>query len=223
MMTGLLSLIFAALLWGLLGLAWLLNQPAYRALPMTAIAGQIIAQGRATIAAKHNRTPTILFTLITLLFLFPLADNALDPKDSTTARVIWMLTIGPHEMGHFVCLPFGRFIMVAGGSVWQSLFWLLLGGWALVVRRQVFRGLMLWQIVGHSFLNMSVYIGDAQERELDLIFGLDKDAHDWWYLLGRVGLLHYDNFFADISVFIGVFITLGVIGAILGALWRNPT
>ena len=145
------------------------------------------------------------------LLLIPLIDHLLDMEDSLTAQLTWFLTIGPHEIGHLLCIPFGTLIMFAGGSIGQVLFWVGLGAYSLLYRR-VGQALFFGMVAGHSFLNMSVYIRDAQERELDLLPGFTEDNHDWWNILNMTGLLRFDDMFANIAVMTGVVVVVGCIG-----------
>jgi hypothetical protein len=154
--------------------------------------------------------------------LMPLLDNLLAPHTGVTAQLTWWLTIGPHELGHLLCLPFGEFITFAGGSVWQILFWLLIGLYTLLIRKHVTSGLMALMVMGHSFINMSVYIRDARTRELELLFGLDKSRHDWWNLLDRAGLLPYDHWLAGAAVVLGALIVCAVILLGLLTTWLLP-
>jgi hypothetical protein len=148
-----------------------------------------------------------------LAFLVPLVDHLLSLQESWTSFIVWAITIGPHEMGHFLFMPFGsELLMFLGGSIWQVLFFALLGLWGLLVRKQFAGPMLMFMVVGHSFLNMSVYIADAQERDLDLILGMDASRHDWWNILGTLGLLEHDDTIAMVVRVLGVLIVLGVIG-----------
>lgn len=49
---------------------------------------------------------------------------------------------------------------------------------------------LVW--LGQNLMNISVYVTDAKERSLPLLGG-NKVYHDWHFLLGRTGLLEYDN------------------------------
>lgn len=172
----------------------------------------------------HLSTPdakTLFLTGFWLLWLIPLVDHLLDTQHSTTANIIWALTIGPHEVGHLICMPFSELIMFLGGTIWQILFWVLLGGYTFLVRRQLALGSTMLMVAGHSFINASVYIGDAQERELPLLFGNDKSRHDWWNILGELGLLEYDDQFALTSLIIGSIIVLAIIFFNIYFLWRR--
>jgi hypothetical protein len=218
-MRGLIALILAAVVVLLMGLAWIFSLPETRALSIGEVGQRCKAAWRMKFKGHPARWLAVTESIFFLLLLIPLVDHALNPNTGFTAWWVWALTIGPHEIGHLICIPFGRFISVAGGSFWQIAFWFLLGGYSILVRRQVLGGLLMWQVVGHSFINLSVYIRDAQERELDLIFGLDADSHDWWNLLRWMGLLHYDDFLSDISFFVGILIALGVMVLALLFVW----
>lgn len=161
-------------------------------------------------------------TILWLLFLLPLLNHVLSPEHGLVAGIIWFFTIVPHEMGHLVCNPFGMFLMVAGGSIWQVLFWLLLALYSLFIRRQVVQSCVLMQLVGHSFINMAVYIRDAQERQLPLLFGMGPEHHDWGRLLDWMGLIAYDDEIAALAVITGVTIVLFSIGAGILATWLLP-
>jgi hypothetical protein len=97
--------------------------------------------------------------------------------------VLWLLdtfNLFIHEAGHFFLRPFGRFVHVLGGSLFQVLVPL---AFLIVTWRQ-----SPWQIgyagfwLGENMVNVSVYIQDAPFRRLRLIGkGL---IHDWWWLLG---------------------------------------
>lgn len=169
-----------------------------------------------------NPALAVLESIFWLLMLIPLADHGLNPQNGSTAAWVWYLTIAPHEIGHVICIPFGQFITVAGGSVWQILFWAGLGGYVLLVRKRIGTALLMGLISGHSFINMSVYIRDARARELDLLFGLDKSAHDWWNLLRWTGLLSYDTVIADMAVTVGILTAVVCIIIALLSAWFLP-
>lgn len=161
-------------------------------------------------------------TVLWLGLLIPLIDHTLHTEQGFTAQIAWYLTIGIHEVGHVICIPFGHFLMVLGGSFWQIAFWLGLGGYALVFRRHLVQFLLFWTVAAHSFLNVSVYIRDARARELKLLFGLDQDAHDWGNLLTWMGLLEYDGLIANLAVFVGVLLGLGMVVLAVWATWALP-
>jgi hypothetical protein len=161
-------------------------------------------------------------TVLWLVFLWALLNHLLDPRNGLIASIVWYLAIGPHEIGHIVCIPFGEFLTVAGGSIWQILFWLLLALYTLFIRWRVVGCLVLLMVVGHSFINLAVYIRDAQERQLPLLFGLGPEHHDWGRLLDWMHLTAYDNLIAGVTVALGVTIIVGSIIAGILATWMLP-
>jgi hypothetical protein len=174
--------------------------------------------------ARRHPAPgfAVVETAFWLLILLALIDHLRAPDTSTTAHLTWYLTIGIHELGHVVCMPFGWLLYVAGGSIWQILFWALLGLYAFLVRRQITSSLLMWAIAGHSFINLARYIGDARARKLPLLFGLGQDSHDWWNLLERYGLLDYDHVLAGLATLIGALLVLGAVTLGILAAWALP-
>jgi len=156
------------------------------------------------------------------IVLLSLIDHISSPRGSKTGLFIWAITIVPHEVGHVVCSPFGRFLTIAGGSIWQVLLWLLLGSYFLLIRRQITSALLSLAIAGHSIINLSVYIADAAARQLPLLFAWGPDSHDWWNLLTMTGLLNYDQVLAKMAVAVGALIVLLVVGAGLFVAWFLP-
>ena len=92
-----------------------------------------------------------------------------------------------HEAGHVVFMPFGEFITVAGGSLFQLI---MPAAFALYFYRrgQPFSAALVLFWLGQSLLNVAVYAGDALRLELPLLGGQDS-VHDWNYMLDRLGLL----------------------------------
>ncbi|NDJ74842.1 MAG: hypothetical protein GYB65_01170 [Chloroflexi bacterium] len=176
-----------------------------------------------TVARRH---PAPLWawleTIFWSLMLLALIDHALGWDDSFTGTVVWFLTIGPHELGHLVCMPFGRMLSIMGGSIWQIFWWAGLAVYVYVVHQRISMSLLLWTITGHSFINLSPYIADASDRDLPLLFALDESAHDWGNILEEYGLLHLDGPLATTSTLIGVGIVLLAVVVGLVTTWLLP-
>ncbi len=192
--------------------------PDIRPLASPALATRVIR------AARRHPVPALALieSGVWLAAAWALVAMAREPREGAVAYGVWLLTIGPHEIGHIVCAPFGWFLTVAGGSIWQVLLYALLAAWTMIVRRQVTVPLLLWTLVGLSCMNLAPYIGDARARDLPLLFGMSKDHHDWWNLLGRYGLLEYDHTFAAIAT--GAGLVIGGAAVLLGLLttWLVP-
>jgi len=92
-----------------------------------------------------------------------------------------------HEAGHVIFMPFGEYLMIAGGSLMQVIlpavfvFYFFYHG-------KVYSAALVMFWVGERLLNVSVYAGDSIKMQLPLLGGQDS-VHDWNYLLDRAGLL----------------------------------
>lgn len=107
-----------------------------------------------------------------------------------------------HEAGHTFFGIFGsRFITILGGSLFQVLLPLMIVAFCWVNRKYI--GMQFsFALVGYSLLDVAAYTADGGARQLPLIGGLGKEAHDWHNLLVRMNALDYDMTLA--LVFAGV-------------------
>lgn len=97
-----------------------------------------------------------------------------------------------HEFGHILFSPFGGFMTLLGGSLFQVLLPLGLGAVFLWRYEDNFAAsIMLWWS-GQNFIDVSPYIADASFRTIPLIGGLGMEAHDWGNLLTMLDWLNYD-------------------------------
>lgn len=99
-----------------------------------------------------------------------------------------------HEAGHVIFRLFGRFIMIAGGSLLQLLVPFIFM-FAFILKRDIFAAsVMLWWLA-QSMMDLVAYIDDAQRQDMWLLGGVrGKDMpgiHDWNNLLSEAGLLEY--------------------------------
>ncbi|MEM1270008.1 MAG: hypothetical protein AAF752_04970 [Bacteroidota bacterium] len=108
-----------------------------------------------------------------------------------------------HEAGHTFMRPFGRFIMFAGGTIFQIGVPLIFV-WSAVRFGNAFGAQVSLLWTGQNCIHVSVYAGDAQTRHLPLITN-DPMTHDWWNMLRMVDLLPYDGIVA------GLFYTFGLV------------
>jgi hypothetical protein len=169
--------------------------------------------------ATHPR-PVLAWveTALWLLLAISVVDHLANPN-GTVGGLVWWLTIGQHELGHLLCMPFGTLIMFLGGTIWQVLFWVLIGVWEGVVRKR-WRVLLLCGVIsGHSFINAAVYIADARARSLPLLFGLSSDHHDWYNILSMTGLLEFDSFFAWTARIFGILLIFSAAGLGIWGTW----
>ena len=129
--------------------------------------------------------PKLIFAgLLTIYFLW----IAYDPMQGSFLDLV---DLPIHETGHLVFRPFGEFLSVAGGSLFQ------------VILPAVFVGYFVWHLkyysaaivlfwVGQSVLNVYVYAADAVVMQMVLTSGFtgsEGSFHDWNYLLTETGLI----------------------------------
>lgn len=113
-----------------------------------------------------------------------------------------------HEFGHVLFSPFGNFMMILGGSLFQLTMPLGLMLAFIIMRRDTFAAsVMLWWS-GQNFIDVSPYIADARSRALPLIRGASEAYHDWGNLLSMTGTLEQTELYARCSFNVGVVLIL---------------
>lgn len=122
-----------------------------------------------------------------------------------------------HETGHLLFRPFGEFMMVAGGSIFQIAFPAVFVGYFIWQEKYYSAAIvLLW--VGQSILNVWVYAADAVTMQLVLTSGFtggEGSFHDWNYLLTATGLIGATKTVAGLIRFAGtVTIIFGSLAAI---------
>lgn len=122
-----------------------------------------------------------------------------------------------HEFGHVLFMPFGRFMAILGGSLFQIILPLIfLVAFSWQQRDNFAASIMLWWC-GQNFIDVAPYIKDAPYRSLPLIMGMGEEAHDWGNLLTMTNSLDSATAFANTSFFIGSCLIIGALvwGALL--------
>ena len=97
-----------------------------------------------------------------------------------------------HEFGHVLFMPFGEFLHLLGGSLFQVGLPLVFGGILLVKNRDPFAAsVMLWWS-GVEVMDVAPYVYDAAKPQHILLTGRtgDTGAHDFIDVLGDLGVLH---------------------------------
>lgn len=92
-----------------------------------------------------------------------------------------------HEAGHVFFGIFGRTLGVLGGTLGQLVF-PVATAFHFERRGQRFDAAVCVLWLGESLMYAGVYLGDARARALPLV---NDGIHDWWWLLGKAGLLPY--------------------------------
>jgi len=146
----------------------------------------------------------VLFTLYFIWIAFdPMQGSFLDNVD-----------LPIHEFGHLLFRPFGEFMMVAGGSLFQVILPAVFVGYFIWQRSYYSAAIVLFW-VGQSILNVWVYAADAVVMRLVLTSGFtgsEGSFHDWNYLLTATGLISSTKIVAGAIRFVG---TLVIISAVV--------
>ncbi|MFH1377699.1 MAG: hypothetical protein ABIH86_03000 [Planctomycetota bacterium] len=110
-----------------------------------------------------------------------------------------------HELGHFVFMPFGQFLSIAGGSIFQCLAPVILMA-GFYKQRDYFAIAFGVCWLATNFFYVATYIGDARAQELQLLSpsGASEPIHDWYFLLERLGWLNADTTLALLVRMLGV-------------------
>lgn len=118
-----------------------------------------------------------------------------------------------HEAGHWLFMPFGEFMTFAGGSINQVLIPLIVAGY-FFGRGQIISAALSLMWAGQSFINVSVYAGDALRMQLPLLGG-DSSVHDWnWMLIYLGQLRHTAGVAQTINILGWIFLFAGLLGGL---------
>ncbi len=133
----------------------------------------------------------------------------LTPMESNYAgrSFLHLINLPFHEAGHMIFRPFGRFVMMLGGSLMQLLIPLICLITFLLKSRDTFASsVSLWWL-GESFMDLAPYINDARQLKLVLLGGVTgrdvADYHDWEFILRKLGWLKLDHMLANIAFYMG--------------------
>lgn len=153
------------------------------------------------VSTMRPNIPKLIFAaILSLYFLWiawdPMQGSFLDNVD-----------LPIHETGHLLFRPFGEFLMIAGGSMFQVIFPLVFAVY-FIWRRQFYSAAIVMFWVGQSVLNVWVYASDAIVMQLILTSGFsgsEGSFHDWNYLLTSTGLIESTKGVAKVIRFAGTF------------------
>jgi hypothetical protein len=116
-----------------------------------------------------------------------------------------------HEAGHLLFMPFGRFMMILGGSLGQVLMPFICLVVFLVQTRDPFGASVALWWAAESIMDVAPYINDARALDLRLLGGVtgkETDGHDWNNLLTMLGWLQYDHRLAHAAYHLGILLML---------------
>jgi len=122
-----------------------------------------------------------------------------------------------HEAGHVFFGLLGQTLGVLGGTLLQLAVPLACAGHFLVQGR-LFEACVGAFWFGESLMYTAVYMGDAMDRVLPLVGG---GEHDWYWLLGRAGLLAWCKPLALVTHLLASAVVIGALGAALMLAFRR--
>ena len=156
---------------------------------------------------RPNIPKLIFAVLLSIYFLWiaydPMQGSFLDNVD-----------LPIHETGHLLFRPFGEFMMIAGGSLFQVIFPAVFVGY-FIWQKSYYSSTIVLLWVGQSILNVWVYAADAVVMQLVLTNGFtgsEGSFHDWNYLLTATHLINSTKTVAGIIRFLGT-VTIIIAGA----------
>jgi hypothetical protein len=124
-----------------------------------------------------------------------------------------------HEAGHVLFMPFGEFMMVLGGSLFQLMVPAFFIGY-FSHRRDGFAACFAGLYLAASFAGVGEYIADARAGELPLLGG-ERSNHDWTFLLIEMKLLDRDIIIGRLVERVGVLVFLVSFAAGLRYAWQS--
>ena len=162
--------------------------------------------------------------ILAVLFILYFGWIAVDPMQGSFLDNV---DLPIHEFGQLLFRPFGEFMMVAGGSLFQVAFPAVFVGY-FVWQRSYYSASMVLFWLGQSVLNVWVYAADAVVMKLVLISGStgsEGSFHDWNYILTETGLISSTNMVAGIIRFAGtlVIISAGVFSVYYSVFYTEST
>ena len=131
-----------------------------------------------------------------------------------------------HEAGHIILSPFGRFVTVLGGSLFQIVVPLVcMAAFLRQQGNQFAAAVCLWW-AGQNFVDVAPYIADARRLQLPLIggqTGTEVEGHDWEYLLWTLGWAHLDVPLGRAAMYVGLAIMVAALAWALRATFSAKT
>lgn len=139
-------------------------------------------------------------------------------SDPLNAMFLHIVNTPIHEAGHMLFIPFGRFMSVAGGSLFQIIVPIVFFGY-FIYHQKYYSAFIVLFWVGQNFVDVYVYANDAVVMELPLLSGVtgsEGGFHDWNYLLTETKMLPKAELIAKIIRFIG---NLIILASVLGSFY----
>jgi hypothetical protein len=158
--------------------------------------------------------PKLVFAALLSVYFLSIAYKPLD------GSFLDLVDLPIHETGHLLFRPFGEFMSIAGGSLFQIILPAVFFGYFIWHEKYYSAAIVLFW-VGQSVLNVFVYANDAVAMQIVLTSGLtgsEGSFHDWNYLLTETGLINSTRTVANLIRLLG---TLMIIAAGIGAVYYS--
>lgn len=128
-----------------------------------------------------------------------------------------------HEAGHVLFIPFGEFMMILGGSLFQLVLPIGIAIAFVIKQRDNFGGAIAAWWASVSLVDLSPYIYDALHPQMPLVGGGTGETrpHDWIYLLSTLGQLRNAQFWAGVVHVCGGLLMLAALIWAGIVLWRS--
>ena len=171
---------------------------------------------------------------IGLTLLLALAAHHAFRDEYGSVPIISDIDLAIHEFGHMLFMPFGfafagDTMVILGGSLFQVAFPLIFVGYFLFGPRRtrdVHAAMVCLWWAGINLLQVAIYAADARAGQLMLITGQtgeESDAHDWYNLFSRWGLLERDRIIAGRMRVTAALICITSIFVGFAAAWLGQT
>jgi hypothetical protein len=163
----------------------------------------------------YGRAATLLFVAIWGIRL-----AAMDYRDAEiNGSFMHNIVLPIHEAGHVFFIPFGEFMTILGGSLFQVALPLAIGATFLLRQRDAFGAAICLWWAGASLVDVAPYIWDSLDPQLILIGGHTgaDGPHDWIYLLERLGAMKYAHAWGTAVHHFGTLVMIA--GVAWGAHW----
>lgn len=163
----------------------------------------------------YGRAATLVFVAI---WGFRLA--AMDYRDAEiNGSFMHNIVLPIHEAGHVFFIPFGEFMTILGGSLFQVALPLGIGLAFLLRQRDAFGAAICLWWAGASLVDVAPYIWDSLDPQMILIGGHtgEDGPHDWIYLLERFGAMKHAHAWGVAVHHFGTLVMIA--GVAWGAYW----
>ena len=181
--------------------------------------------GEAVIASAPD--PLTYFGRVAALIFVAVWGARLAAMDYRDAEIngsfMHAIVLPIHEAGHIFLIPFGEFMTILGGSLFQLVLPLGIGAAFLWRQRDPFGAAICLWWAGASMVDLAPYIWDALDPQMLLLGGHtgEDGPHDWIYLLERLGALRHAHGWGVAAHHLGSLVMLGGVGWGGWRLWQR--